>query len=121
MAIDITEQVVGIIGDAVGKAYMAWPQKAPKAPFAIVDVISRTAELVDNEGQEVRVRLVYSVAVFADKPSAVRELSMKAIDAMARYNFHSTGFTGTWEASNHLYRTNITLSGAVDKRGDTFR
>lgn len=121
MAIDITEQVVDLISDAVGKAYMAWPQKVPKAPYAIVDLISRAPELIDNEGAEVRVRFVYSVGVFADRPSAVRELSMRVIDAMALYNFHTTGFTGTFEAPNHLYRTDITLSGAVDRRGDTFR
>ncbi len=120
MAIDVTEQVVGIIRDAVGNAYMAWPQKVPKAPYAVVDLVSRVSELIDDEGSEVRVRLIYSVGILADKPSSARELSLKVIDAMACYNFHATGFTGTYEAPNHLYRTNLTLSGAVDKRGNTF-
>lgn len=77
MAIDITEQVVGIVGGVVGKAYIAWPQKVPKAPFAVVDIISRTVELADSEGAEIRVRLAYSVGVLADKPSSARELALK--------------------------------------------
>lgn len=120
MAIDITEQVVGIVSGAVGKAFIAWPQKVPKAPFAVVDIISRTVELADSEGAEIRVRLAYSVGVLADKPSSARELALKVADAMAAYNFHTTGFTGTYGATNHLYRTNISFSGAVDVRGNTF-
>ena len=118
--IDITEQVIDICRETVGRAYRTWPQTAPPLPYAIVDKVGHSVEQVDADGSEVRVRLTYTIGIMASKPSEAQSISERVGDALALYNFHTTGFTGTYEEPNHFYRTNITVSGAVDRRGNSF-
>lgn len=118
--IDITDQIVDICREVVGKAYRTWPQKSPKDPYAVVSKIGHMVEQADRDGSEVRVRLTYSVSVLAPKPSEAQDLTMLIGDRLAAINFHTTGYSDTYEEPNHLYRANVTVDGAVDRRGDTF-
>ena len=118
--IDITDQVVAVCRETVGRAFRTWPQTAPPIPYAIVDKVGHSVELTDRDGTEIRVRLTYTIGIMASKPSEAQSISERVGDALALYNFHTTGFTGTYEEPNHFYRTNITVSGAVDRRGNSF-
>lgn len=119
--IDPTDQFVELVKGIVGRAYLAWPQKAPAAPYAIVDLVGRTPEIIDADGSEIAVRFTYTVGILAPKPSKARELAGEVVDAFATYSFHTTGFSGIYEDPNSLYRVNVTLQGVVDRRGNTFR
>lgn len=119
--IDPTDQFLELVKGIVGKAFLAWPRKTPSAPYAILDIVSRTPEIVDADGSEVAVRLTYTVGILAPKPSEARELAGRVVDTFAAYNFHTSGFSGIYEDPNNLYRVNVTLQGVVDRRGATFR
>lgn len=119
--IDPTDQFLEIVKGVVGRAYLAWPRKAPSAPYAILDVVSRVPEIIDRDGSEVAVRITYTVGILAPKPSTARELAGGIVDAFAPYSFHTAGFSGIYEDPNQLYRVNVTLQGVVDRRGATFR
>lgn len=118
--IDITDQIIGIAREIVGNAYRAWPQKAPKGPYAIIDWAGRSVEQVDADGSEVIVRLTYTIGVLAPKPSQASDLLAEVVDRMALYNFHTVGMTSVYEDPSKLYRANATIDGAVDRRGATF-
>lgn len=120
MVINITDQVVDICREVTGRAYRAWPQTASKTPYAVISPIGRTVELYDNDGTEVIVRLTYTIGVMADTPSQAESVALSIGEALARYNLHTTGYSDTYEEPNHFYRANITVDGAVDKRGNTF-
>ena len=96
MVINITDQVVDICREVTG------------------------VELYDNDGSEVIVRLTYTIGVMADTPSQAESVALSIGEALARYNLHTTGYSDTYEEPNHFYRANITVDGAVDKRGNTF-
>lgn len=118
--IDITDQVVAVCRETVGRAFRTWPQNASPTPYAVVSKIGHNVEQVDADGSEVRVRLTYSIGIMASKPSEAQALTEKVGDAMALLNFHTTGYSDTYEEPNHFYRANITIDGAVDRRGHTF-
>lgn len=118
--IDMTDQVVSIVRDITGRAYRAWPQKAPQAPYAVISLIGRSVELHDHTGAEVRIRQTFSVSIIASKPSEASAIAGNIIDALAPYNLHNTGYSDTYETPNDLYRVDITVDGALDKRGHTF-
>lgn len=120
MAINITDQIISICKETVGRAYRAWPQTAPATPYAVVSLIGRNVEQADADGSEIIVRMTFSIGIMADRPSEAEDTAMRVADALATYNFHSTGFSGTYEEPNHFYRTNLTVDGAVDRRGNTF-
>lgn len=120
MVINITDQVVDICREVTGRAYRAWPQTAPGTPYAVVSPIGRSVELYDRDGSEVRVRLTFSISVMADKPSQAEEVALDISERMAKINFHTTGYSDTYEEPNHFYRANLTVDGSVDKRGHTF-
>ena len=77
-------------------------------------------ELYDNDGSEVIVRLTYTIGVMADTQSQAESVALSIGEALAKYNLHTTGYSDTYEEPNHFYRANITVDGAVDKRGNTF-
>lgn len=118
--IDPTEHLLQVIKGKIGRAYLAWPQKGPKAPYAVLDMIGRTPEQVGPDGSEVLVRLTYSVGILAETSSSARQCAMDIIGAMAEYNIQSTGFSGIYEEPNHLYRVNLTLDMLMDSRGRSF-
>ena len=120
MVINITDQVVDICREVTGRAYRAWPQTAPGTPYAVVSPIGRSVELYDRDGSEVRVRLTFTISVMADKPSKAEEIALAISERMAMINFHTTGYSDTYEEPNHFYRANVTVDGSVDKRGHTF-
>lgn len=119
--IDIIDQVVDICRETVGRAYRTWPQTAPPVPYAVIGRAGHSAEQVDADGTEIRARLTYTIGIMASKPSEADAISKKIGDALELYNFHQTGCSDTYEEPNHFYRTNITVSGAVDKRGNVFK
>ena len=118
--IDITDQVIEICRETVGRAFRTWPQTASPVPYAVVGKVGHNVEQADVDGTEVLVRLTYTIGIMASKPSEAQALSERVGDALALYNFHTTGYSDTYEEPNHFYRANITVSGAVDKRGTTF-
>lgn len=118
--IDITDQLVSVIKGIVGSCTRSWPQKAPKGPFATVDLAGRSVETVADDGSEVVVRLTYTVSIWASKPSVAADLAGEVADALAEYSLHTAGWTPVYEDANHLYRVNVTFQGAIDKRGQTF-
>ncbi|DBA35347.1 TPA_asm: hypothetical protein vir215_00045 [Ventrumvirus gergoviense] len=118
--IDPTDHILAIIKETVGTAYLAWPQRSPKGPYAVIDMIGRTPEQVGPDGSEVLVRLTYSVGILASSPSVARRTAMDVLDALSRYNIQSTGFSGIYEEPNHLYRVNLTIGGLMDTRGRIF-
>lgn len=118
--ITITDQVVDMCRSVVGRAYRAWPQTAPATPYAVVTMVSRSSDLVDHSGAEVIARVTYSIGIMADRPSQAEDLAMAVAESLATINLHITGYSDTYEEPNHFYRANITVDGAVDKRGNTF-
>lgn len=118
--IDPTDQYLAIIKSVVGKAYLAWPKKAPAAPYAIMDMVGRTPVQTAPDGSEVATRLTYTIGVLASTPSKARDLAGQVADALAAYALQTSGWTGAYEDPNHLYRVNVTVSGIIDRRGSTF-
>lgn len=119
--IDPSEQFMEIVRGIVGKCFRAWPRKSPTAPYAIFDTVSRQPESTDGDGSEIAVRYTYSISVFGDTSSQVSDFVSDIIDALAEYNFHTSGYGTTYEDPNHLYRVNVTVSGLIDRRGGTYR
>lgn len=122
--IDVTPflitQLSGISG--LGKrVYRAWPQKAIKGNYAIIQPVGRSVELCDFDGSEIRVRVTYSVDVFAASPSKLDALVSEITDLLASYNFHTTGFTNDFQSGTEQYRANISYSGSVDRRNHAYK
>lgn len=121
--IDVTDQLIEVVGGIVGPTYRTWPQKAPArgTPYAVVDMVARVPEVIDADGSEIIVRLTYAVYIFASKPSQAADLAGEVVDAMAGLSFHTAGYSDTFEDPSKLYRVNLTLDGAVDRRGQSYR
>lgn len=118
--IDPTEHILSIVKEVVGTAYLAWPQKAPKGPYAVIDMIGRTPEQVGPDGSEILVRLTYSVGILASSPSVAHKTALDVLYALSSYNIQATGFSGIYEEPNYLYRVNLTIGGLMDTRGRVF-
>lgn len=117
--IDVTQFIISQISEVSGlgrRVYRAWPQKAIKGAYAIVQPVGRSVELSDFDGSEIRVRVTYSVDVFASSPSKLDAIVSEVTDRMAFYNFHTTGFTNDFQTGTDQYRANVSYSGSVDRR-----
>lgn len=118
--IDPTEQILAIVREAVGTAYLAWPQTATAPPYAVIDMVGRAPEQVGPDGSEILTRLTYSIGILAPSPSEARKLAMSVLEAMSVYNIHPSGYTGAYEEPNRLYRVNLTIGGLMDTRGRVY-
>lgn len=118
--IDPTEQILAIVREVVGTAYLAWPQMATAPPYAVIDMIGRAPEQVGPDGSEVLTRITYSIGILASAPSEARRLAMSVLEALSVYNIQSSGYTGVYEEPNRLYRVNLTVGGLMDTRGRVY-
>lgn len=121
--IDITKQICDLV-DGIpglsGHVFRAWPQKRLRETFAIVTRLTRQVETVDYDGSEVIVRVGYLIIICAPSVAEVDALEEKVADIMSTYNLHSSSAGPVLVDASNLYQTNITITGAVDRRGNTF-
>lgn len=121
--IDITAQICDLldtIPDLKGSVFRAWPQAKLRGTYAVVIRQSRNVDLVDHDGSEVVVRMTFVIYLVSDTVANVDHLEQEATDLLAGFNFHGTASGPILMQASNLYRTAITLSGAVDRRGNTF-
>lgn len=120
--IDAIADIVAIaktIEPLQGRVYRRWPKKTLGMPCALVSRISRTVIQSDRDGREVIAALTYSIDINAKTQDEADTATALLVDALARYNFHST-LTDFYDDVLQVYRVIITASGTVDKRGNTF-
>lgn len=120
--IDSIIQTIKTVEDLEGRVYRRWPKvKGGVAmPACLVSHISRQPVLTDANGSEIRVRCTYSIDINTKTQNDADSIAEDVIDALAGYNFHTTGYTDIYDEVLGVYRVIMTVSGTVDKRGNTF-
>lgn len=123
--IDIVDDVVAVCKSVEalnGHVYRRWPKVSRKTPMpaCIVSRVGSAPVFTDADGSEVVVRLTYSVDVNAESQEEADGIAEQVVDGLARYNLHRTGFTDFFDDALKVYRVIITVSGTIDKRGNTF-
>ncbi len=122
--IEIIDDVIRALSELdsfQGRVYRHWPRKNVATPAALVSRISGTVLLTEADGTEISARVTYSVDIISASQSDLDALAEEAADILARYNLHRTGTADYFDDSHKIYRTVLTVSGIVDKRGNTFR
>jgi len=121
--IDIINDIVSTVAsieEVGGRAYRRWPKKDLKMPAVLVSHIGRYPVQTDEDGSEVQMDLAYSIDINARDQETADRVTEKVVNALARYNMHTTGHTDFYDDNLRVYRAIITVSGVVDRRGNTF-
>ena len=121
--IDITNDVIEAIGSIEGlegKVYRRWPKKKVSTPAVLVSRVGGSTKLSDADGTEIMATLTYSIDINTDKLEDADRFASETADALSRYNLHRTGLTDFYDDVLRVYRVILTVSGTVDKRGNTF-
>ena len=122
--IDVLPSIVSILRNVPGfhsRVYRKWPAKDTKLPYCVVGRVSTTVPVSDHDGSEVIAYLTYSVDINADSFTNTDKLAEDAVNALAGFNIHRTGDTELYDDSARIYRRILTVSVAVDRRGNTFK
>ena len=121
--IDITNDVIRILGEIDGlngRVYRRWPKKDAKMPAVLVSRVGGYAKFTDTDGSEVIADLTYSIDINAKNQEDADRLVSEVLDVLGGYNLHRTGLTDFYDDILRVYRVILTVSGTVDKRGNTF-
>lgn len=120
--IENTDQMITIakqIEEFDDRVYREFPQTMPKAPFAVLSVISMTADFV-SEGREVIASITYSVDVYADAPDDCADIASELNDLYSQYNIIRVGGSTGFDSDCSLYRVNTSLRATLDSRGGSY-
>jgi len=121
--IEIINDVIESLGSIEalnGRVYRHWPKKGLSFPSILVSRISGTTKLSDADGSEIQATLTYSLDIVCESQADLDAIASEAADIMAGYNLHRTGLVDLYDDQHRIYRTVLTVSGTVDKRGNTF-
>ena len=121
--IDIIDDVIREIRsiESVGdNVYRRWPKKKVAMPAVLVSRMGATPVFTDADGQEVIMTLYYSIDINANVQEDVESITAQVVDKLARYNLHRTGIQDFYDDALKVYRVILTVSGTVDRRGNTF-
>jgi hypothetical protein len=121
--IDIIEDVVALIRAEPGfhnRVYRMWPRTKAVKPCCVVTRTSAVTTSTDHDGSELDVQLVYTIDIDADSIDEADSLASSAIDRMATINFHRSGDTNFYDASNAAYRRVVSFIGTVHRDGNIF-
>jgi len=123
--IDIVDDVVAVckaVEALDGHVYRRWPKVAKKTPMpaCLISRMGASPVFTDADGSEVVVRLTYSIDINAESQEQADGIAEQVADGLARYNLHRTGFTDFYDDALRVYRVILTVTGTVDRRGNTF-
>jgi len=121
--IDIIDDVIQALGsiEAVGgRVYRHWPKKGLSFPAILVSRVSGSTKLSDADGSEILAQVAYSLDIVCTSQRDLDDIAEEAADIVAGYNLHRTGMMDMYDDQYRTYRTVLTVSGTVDKRGNTF-
>ena len=121
--IDIIDSIISTLGEIEelgGRVYRRWPRKDVTMPAALVSHMGRMPILTDEDGTEIQTSLTYSIDINARDQETTDRVTEKAINALARYNMHTSGHVDFYDDQLRVYRSILTVGGLVDIRGNTF-
>ena len=121
--IDIMDSIIATLGsieELDGRVYRRWPRKDVRMPAALVSHMGRMPMLTDEEGMELLTSLTYSIDINAKDLETADRVTEKVINALARYNMHTSGQVDFYDDQLRVYRSILTVGGVVDIRGNTF-
>ncbi len=122
--IDITKSLIRAskqVASLNGRVYRRYPILTPTAPFMVLSPAGRSVIMIDDDGSELIVNLVYSVEILDTDEERLDGIVESINNVFNSRTTLCTSRTQEYDKETELYTASLVYAVTVDKRGSTYK